>query len=94
MKHILTEAITHYGEKHQIAKAIEEMAELTTELARRQNDQGLRIHLLNEIADASIMIDQLKLIFGEELVNNIMQDKLFRLKSRMDEDKLMLSGAV
>ena len=94
-KLILEKAIEHYGEEHQIIKAIEELSELTTELARRANEQGLRIHLLNEIADASIMIEQLKMIFGEGLVDKLVTDKLNRLNDRIHEDEIaVLSGAV
>lgn len=92
---ILQKAIDHYGEDHQVNKTIEELAELIVQLAKRQNEQGLRIHLLEEIADASIMIDQTKIIFGKDLIESIITEKLHRLRERINEDEMSLvSGAI
>jgi hypothetical protein len=95
VNNILELAIEHYGEDHQVIKAMEELGELIAQLAKRSNETGLRINLLNEIADASIMIEQLKIIFGQDLIHNIQIDKIQRLKSRIQEDLAarMLSGA-
>lgn len=88
MKHKTTylKAIEHFGEERQVKKAIEELAELLTELAKHQNNKGLRIHLLSEIADASNMIEQLKIIFGEENIQNICDAKIEKLENRMQEE--------
>lgn len=61
------------------------MAELTAELARYDSDRGMIVNIIEEIADVSIMIEQLKLIFGTELVNCHMGIKMRRLKAIMDE---------
>jgi hypothetical protein len=92
---LLIKAIEHYGKEHQIIKAIEEFSELNVELAKCHNQQGLRIHLLGEIADAAIMLEQMKLIFGANEVYGLMIQKLERLSSRINEDlSLRISGAV
>lgn len=56
--------IRHYGEHHQVCKATEELSEATTACARYSRTYS-REHfedLAEELADALIMIDQLKII--------------------------------
>jgi NTP pyrophosphatase (non-canonical NTP hydrolase) len=81
---IILKALDHFGDKSQISKAIEEMAELTTELARQQNSKGMSINIIEEIADVAIMLEQLKYIFGEPLVSVHIERKLKRLEGRID----------
>lgn len=82
----LQSAIKHFGRKMQIAKAIEEMGELTTELARDLNSSSMNVDVIDEIADVSIMIAQLKLIFGEDLVEGRIRIKLERLNYKITSD--------
>lgn len=74
---ILEGAISHYGSDAQIVKAIEELGELTVELARHRNGLGSVEALREELADAFIMLNQLELIFGD--VTEIEISKLERL---------------
>lgn len=99
-KKIITDAVSHYGEAHQIIKAIEEMSELTKELSRfmegllegtyvNHTDMRDRAKCLitEEMADVEVMLQQLKLIFNnEQAVNTVIDGKLARLQSRMDGD--------
>lgn len=62
---ILEDAISYYGSDAQIVKAIEELGELTVELARHRNGLGSVEALREELADAFIMLNQLELIFGD-----------------------------
>lgn len=96
-KSICAKAITHYGELHQINKAIEEMAELTQELSKfvgysiegaMVNNHELQQRMLSkvseEMADVEVVMAQLKLIFrNSETVEAVMEGKLARLQSRM-----------
>ena len=81
---LLLRAIDHFGAEKQIMKAIEEMAELTTELARFRNNRGMAINILEELADVSIMVEQMCLIFGKELVENHIAIKQRRLRLMID----------
>lgn len=74
---ILEGAISHYGSDAQIVKAIEELGELTVELARHRNGLGNVEALREELADAFVMLNQLELIFGD--VSEIEVAKLERL---------------
>lgn len=74
---ILEDAISYYGSDAQIVKAIEELGELTVELARHRNGLGSVEALREELADAFIMLNQLELIFGD--VTEVEISKLERL---------------
>lgn len=75
---ILEGAIEKFGAEAQIIKAIEELGELTVELARHRNGLGSVEALREELADAFIMLNQLELIFGD--VTEIEVAKLERLE--------------
>ncbi len=79
-REIIERAVIQFGTKKQVSKSIEELSELITELARFENDAVRYVNLISEIADASIMIEQLKLIFGPDLVEGQIHTKLKRLE--------------
>lgn len=79
---ILESAISKFGEGPQIAKAIEELSELTTELARDLNGNGNTDAIRGELADAFVMLNQLELIYGD--VSEIEIAKLERLERRIE----------
>lgn len=74
---ILEGAISYFGSDAQIVKAIEELGELTVELARHRNGQGNVEAIREELADAFVMLNQLEMIFGD--VSEIEIAKLERL---------------
>ena len=84
---IMQQAIKHYGNPNQVEKAIEEVGELMHELLEvavnsRSNKKGM----ITEIADVTIMLEQLKMIFeiSEEEHEAEIEFKLNRLKTRME----------
>ena len=79
---ILEGAISHFGSDHQINKAIEELGELTVELARHLNGADCTDAICEEMADAFIMLNQLELIFGD--VTEIEITKLERLERMIE----------
>jgi len=85
-KNTLIHAINHFGVEHQIDKAIEEMGELITALARRRLDRSRREDIAEEIADVIITANQLRIIYGGELVDGLIDQKLSRLEDTIDGD--------
>ena len=75
---ILEGAISHFGIDPQIVKAIEELGELTVELARHRNGEANVDAVREELADAFVMLNQMELIFGD--VTEIEIAKLERLE--------------
>lgn len=94
---ILKEAIRTFGESNQITVAIEEMSELTKELCKvkRQFSEGEKYlsqdtinALSEEMADVSIMLEQLKIIFSNVVEVELFADKkINRLLSRIKDAK-------
>ena len=75
---ILEGAIATFGGDTQVAKAIEELGELITELGRDLVGLERMDAIREELADAFIMLNQLELIFGD--VTEIEIAKLERLE--------------
>jgi hypothetical protein len=72
--------LSNLGEKHQKIKAIEELNELGTEIAKDLNGQGDVEKIIDELADAWIMLEQLRLIYPD--VSGRVDFKIKRLIER------------
>lgn len=85
----LEDIIKKYGRHNQQMKAIEEMAELTQAICKQKTNNDPKQYLPNneqiieELADAKIMIDQLMIIYGEDMVMEVVKEKIQRQKVRM-----------
>ncbi len=79
-------AITKYGEKNQQMMAIEEMSELTKAICKywRSPSPDTIKDILEEMADVEIMLDQLKLMFGDP--KEVKEAKIHRLFRRVREE--------
>lgn len=90
---ILEDAINTWGAKAQIVKAMEEMAELIQALSRRllcmylnaPSGNAALENVREEMADVSIMLNQLELIYGDTTEEEIR--KLLRLEARIAAEK-------
>ena len=79
-------AIELYGEKAQKLMAIEEMSELTKEICNDFRGKLNREHLVEEIVDVIITIDQLMMMYeisGDE-IEQMRERKFERLKERLE----------
>lgn len=72
-------AIKYWGESAQKQKAIEECAELIAAMARR----SLIDFIVDEVADVTIMMRQLRMIYGKKKVDDRIRFKLKRLQKRL-----------
>ena len=81
------QAIETYGVRAQKLMAIEEMSELTKEICKDFRGKLDREHLIEEMADELIMLDQMLLLYkisGEE-VGLMRIKKVERLKERLEK---------
>lgn len=81
------QAIEEYGVRAQKLMAIEEMSELTKEICKDFRGKLNREHLVEEMADVLIMLDQMLLLYkisGEE-VGLMRIKKVERLKERLEK---------
>ena len=81
------QAIETYGEKAQKLMAIEEMSELTKEICKDFRGKLNREHLVEELADVLITIDQLMMMYGisGDEIEQICERKVERLKERLEK---------
>ena len=72
------EAVERFGKENQLLVTIGELSELSSELAKALIPQHKtpEEELLLEIADVCIMMEQLKVIYGEDNINRAIELKL------------------
>ena len=73
-------AITKWGEVPQLNMLHEEMGELLTAIARYQRGRDSEEDVITELADLSIMIEQMGVIFGYDKYEAEKERKLIRLR--------------
>ena len=74
-------ALVRFGREAQIFMAIEELGELQVELAKYLGSRTKDVQdLYSEIADAEIMIEQLRYMFVSSEIDKIKEKKLDRLE--------------
>jgi len=81
------DAVGKYGKEHQLLVTAGELAECAAEIARhmipdREHDEQ---DLIDELADVSIMLGQMEVIYGEQLTNAIFK-KLNKQRKHIEED--------
>lgn len=87
MKQIYQATIARWGVDAQYDQAIEECAELIAALKHFKRGKISRHEVIDELADVTLMLGQLRWMFGEELVASAINRKLEKLKQLLDEDE-------
>lgn len=86
-KEVLKEAIEHWGSGMQIMMLFEEMGELQTALTHYMRNRIEAPSVEEEIADVQVMLNQMKIIFDEENIQLIYEEKLRRLDNMIKYEK-------
>lgn len=90
---VYSEAVRIYGKHSQLIMSMEEMAELSKELSKNIRGEHNADALAEEMADVEIMLEQLKIIFGNRAAVDIKKSmKLQRLADRLASDSGMGDG--
>ena len=77
-------AIEHNGAQLQAVVALEELSEAQKEICKFLRGNGDAEHLAEEVADATIMLEQIRVIFNiNEPVCSWMDRKVLRLAERL-----------
>lgn len=87
---IYRQAVEHFGKLNQIIKAMEECGELIQALARWAEGEPVIGNICEEIADVEIMLEQVKVILGEQYEEYLelkKAEKLGRLAHLISGDK-------
>ncbi len=81
---VYREAIEVHGSTVQQIVALEELSEAQKEICKLLRSQGSLDHLAEEVADATIVLEQVRLIHGiNDLVNKKMDEKVERLRRNL-----------
>lgn len=77
-------AIARNGVLLQLIVALEELSEAQKEICKFLRENGNKEHLAEEVADATIMLEQLRIIFDiNDDVCRYMDEKVKRLRDRL-----------
>ena len=83
-----TNAMLAFGEQNQLIVAVEELSECQKEICKIiRGGEDFR-NLAEEVADATIMLEQIRLMFNiNDCVCNFMDEKIKRLEDRVKWSK-------
>jgi NTP pyrophosphatase (non-canonical NTP hydrolase) len=82
---LMKKALDTLGEEFQIMLLVEECGELLQAIGKvYRKKQGSIENIQEEIADVQLMLDQIKLLYDEDEIDRIMDQKLTRLKTRLE----------
>ena len=78
-----TKAMLAFGERNQLIVAVEELSECQKEICKILRGGEDYRNLAEEVADATIMLEQVRLMFNiNDCVCNFMDEKIKRLEDR------------
>ena len=84
---INNDALNTYGITKQQWMLIEECGELLNAIAKSKRDRAGKDEIITELADVSIIIEQMAFFYGEEDFKEERERKLLRLKKRLAKHK-------
>lgn len=80
---ICREVINKHGINRQLAKAAEEFAEAAAAISRFLAGEGDYNEIIGELADTEIMCVQLRMIYGNDAIDQARAEKIVRLQGRL-----------
>ena len=79
-----TNAMLAFGERNQLIVAVEELSECQKEICKILRGGDDILHLAEEVADATIMLEQIRIMFNiNDCVCNFIDEKIKRLDERV-----------
>lgn len=85
-KRVYEKAIAKFGPDHQAVKAVEELGEAVQAICKMLLGCEKREHLAEELADVSIMVEQMRMIFNiGGSVDSWMDYKIAALKRKVEK---------
>lgn len=82
---ILKKALALYGHDAQMLKTVEECSELTQAIMHHRAGRKSAASVIDEIADVTIMAEQMRIMFGCDDVDAVIAAKMRRLAGRIEE---------
>lgn len=78
-------ALDLWGFQAQELMVMEEVGEMLNALAKTNRGRSTKEDIITELADVSIMVEQMAQVFGWEDFKNMREFKLLRLKERINK---------
>ena len=82
---IYMKALEKWGANAQLTMVYEELGELATALARYERGRTTDEDVITELADVTIMCEQMALLFGQEKYEEEIENKINRLTERLNK---------
>lgn len=83
-------ALVTYGDRHQMTKCLEEMGECIQAICKVMNGGENFDHLAEEIADVTVTMEQMRLLFGiNDKVCAYMDAKVLRLDAQLHREAFL-----
>jgi len=78
--------VEKFGEKHQMYVLVEEMGEAIAAISQFLNrDRDVEEDMLEEMADVVIMLEQMKVIYGDRLIQAVLK-KLDKAATHLEDN--------
>ena len=84
-RHLYNKVLNKFGIINQVFMVMEECGELLNVLAKAKRDRAGKDEIITELADVSIMVEQMAFFYGEKDFLIEKERKLQRLKKRLEE---------
>lgn len=84
---IYNDALNNWGYLNQLFMIMEECGELLNVLAKAKRNRANKVDIITELADVSIMVEQMAFFYGLEDFIIEKERKLQRLKERLTKQK-------
>lgn len=89
---VYTDALAIFGPSEQLIVALEELSEAQKEICKALRGKCNSAHLAEEVADATIVLEQVRQIFDiNESVCEMMDSKILRLQKNIQKEKDRIS---
>lgn len=83
---VYADALNTFGANCQLVVALEELSELQKEICKALRGNINLVNLAEEVADVTIMLEQVQQIFLiHDSVGNMMDGKILRLRQRIED---------
>lgn len=89
MNETLKKAIDTWGKDMQLTVAVEEFSELTKEIYKHKRGADNLPHIIEELADCYIMLEQMKMMFSldDTVIVGAVKKKIERLKRMIADEQ-------
>jgi NTP pyrophosphatase (non-canonical NTP hydrolase) len=86
MEEIYRAALDKWGTEAQFDQMVEECAEMITVLKHYRRGRVGEAEVIAELADVTLMVGQLTFIFGEDRVQQAVQDKILKVRKLLEKE--------